>query len=163
MQGCSFLYPLAQLADKNGMQINTLQLKNKRKKRKTIGRGGKKGTYCGKGNKGQKARSGAHVDPLFEGGRSTLIDHMKKVRGFKSRTAKKAVASLEMIGKKFKDGEVVNKETLIKSGIIGKLEAKDGIKIVGGDKITKKLTIDKSILLSAAAKSAIEKAGGAVK
>jgi len=144
------------------MQINTLQLKNKRKKRKTIGRGGKKGTYCGKGNKGQKARSGAHVDPLFEGGRSTLIDHMKKVRGFKSRTAKKAVASLEMIEKKFKDGEVVNKESLIKSGIIGKLEAKDGIKIVGGDKITKKLTIDKSILLSAAAKSAIEKAGGKI-
>lgn len=144
------------------MLINTLQLKNKRKKRKTIGRGGKKGTYCGKGNKGQKARSGAHVDPLFEGGRSTLIDHMKKVRGFKSRTAKKAVAPLEMIGKKFKDGEVVNKESLIKSGIIGKLEAKDGIKIVGSGKFTKKLTIDKSILLSAAAKSAIEKAGGKV-
>lgn len=145
------------------MQINTLQLKNKRKKRKTIGRGGKKGTYCGKGNKGQKARSGAHIDPLFEGGRSTLIDHMKKVRGFKSRTAKKAVASLEMIGKKFKDGDIINKETLIKSGIIGKLEAQDGMKIVGSGKLTKKLTIDKSILLSAAAKSAVEKAGGTIK
>jgi large subunit ribosomal protein L15 len=144
------------------MQINTLQLKNKRKKRKTIGRGGKKGTYCGKGNKGQKARSGAHVDPLFEGGRSTLIDHMKKVRGFKSQIAKKAVASLEMVEKKFKDGEVVNKESLIKSGIIGKLEAQDGMKIVGSGKFTKKLTIDKSILLSAAAKSAIEKAGGKI-
>ncbi len=150
------------LVDNHGMQINTLQLKNKRKKRKTIGRGGKKGTYCGKGNKGQKARSGAHVDPLFEGGRSTLIDHMKKVRGFKSRTAKKAVASLEMIEKKFKNGEVINKESLIKSGIIGKLEAQDGIKIVGSGKITKKLTIDRSIFLSAAAKSAIEKAGGKI-
>ncbi|MFA4817580.1 MAG: 50S ribosomal protein L15 [Parcubacteria group bacterium] len=144
------------------MLINTLKLKFKRKKRKTIGRGGKKGTYCGKGNKGQKARSGAHVDPLFEGGRSTLIDHMKKVRGFKSRTAKKAVASLEMIEKKFKDGEVVDKESLVKSQIIGKLEAQDGIKIVGSGKFTKKLTIDKNILLSAAAKSAIEKAGGKI-
>ncbi len=144
------------------MLINTLQLKNKRKKRKTIGRGGKKGTYCGKGNKGQKARSGAHVDPLFEGGRSTLIDHMKKVRGFKSRTAKKAVASLEMIEKKFKGGGIINKDSLIKSGIIGKLEARDGIKIVGGGKITKKITIDNKILLSAAAKSAIEKAGGKI-
>jgi len=144
------------------MQVHTLKLKNVRKRRKIIGRGGKKGTYCGKGNKGQKARSGAHVDPLFEGGRSTLIDHMKKVRGFKSRTAKKAVASLEMIEKKFKNGEIINKDSLIKSGIIGKLEAKDGIKIVGGGKFTKKLTVEKNIRLSAAAKSAIEKAGGKI-
>jgi large subunit ribosomal protein L15 len=58
------------------MQINTLKIKTPKKKRKTIGRGGKKGTYSGKGNKGQKARSGSKLDPLFEGGRSTLIDHM---------------------------------------------------------------------------------------
>jgi large subunit ribosomal protein L15 len=145
------------------MQINTLQLKNKRKKRKTIGRGGKKGTYCGKGNKGQKARSGAHVNPLFEGGRSTLIDHMKKIRGFKARTAKKATTSLERIEKKFENGEIVDKKSLIKFEIIGRLEAQNGIKIIGKGKITKKLTIDKGIFLSAAAKSAVEKAGGKVK
>ena len=70
------------------MQIHQLKLK-KRKKRKTIGRGGKRGTYSGRGNKGQKARSGGNVDPLFEGGRSSLVERLKKVRGFKSPHAKK--------------------------------------------------------------------------
>ena len=144
------------------MQTNTLKLNNKRKKRKTIGRGGKKGTYCGKGNKGQKARSGAKINPLFEGGRSTLIDHMKKKKGFKSGKIKAIAITLEKIEKKFKDGEVINKESLIKSKIVDKIDAKGGIKILGNKKITKKFTIDKEIKLSASAKNEIEKAGGKV-
>ena len=69
------------------MQIHELNTK-KRKAKKTIGRGGKRGTYSGKGNKGQKARSGGSMDPLFEGGRSSLVERMKKLRGFKSTHAK---------------------------------------------------------------------------
>jgi large subunit ribosomal protein L15 len=144
------------------MQINTLQLKNKKKKRKTIGRGGKKGTYSGKGNKGQKARSGAHVDPLFEGGRSTLIDHMKKKRGFKALDKKLATVSLFKLENKFEDGAAINKEALIKSKIVDKIDAEKGIKILGGDKITKKFTIAKEIKISVSAKAAIEKAGGKI-
>jgi large subunit ribosomal protein L15 len=144
------------------MQINTLQLKNKRKKRKTIGRGGKKGTYSGKGNKGQKARSGAHVDPLFEGGRSTLIDHMKKKRGFKALDKKLATVSLVKLENKLPDGAMINKEALIKSKIVDKIDAEKGIKILGGGKIAKKFTIDKEIKLSASTKEAIEKAGGKI-
>jgi len=144
------------------MLINTLQLKNKKKKRKTIGRGGKKGTYSGKGNKGQKARSGAHVDPLFEGGRSTLIDHMKKKKGFKALDKKLATVSLAKLENKFPDGAVINKAALIKSKIVDRIDAEKGIKILGGDKITKKFTIDKGIKLSASAKAAIEKSGGKV-
>jgi large subunit ribosomal protein L15 len=130
------------------MQVNTLKLNNKRKKRKTIGRGGKKGTYSGKGNKGQKARSGAHVDPLFEGGRSTLIDHMKKKRGFKSGKIKPIAISLEKIEKKFKDGETVSVEALIKVGLVDKMKKKNGVKIIGGGKITKKLSFEEGILFS---------------
>jgi len=144
------------------MQINTLQLKNKKKKRKTIGRGGKKGTYSGKGNKGQKARSGAHVSPLFEGGRSTLIDHMKKKRGFKALKDKFAVVALSRIENKFKDGDVINKEVLIKAGFIDKIDTQSGIKILGGGKVTKKFTIAKKIKVSASSKEAIEKAGGTI-
>ena len=144
------------------MQINTLQLKNKKKKRKTIGRGGKKGTYSGKGNKGQKARSGAHVNPLFEGGRSTLIDHMKKKRGFKALDKKVATVSLAKLENKFPDGAVINKEALIKSKIVDRIDAEKGIKILGGGKITKKFTIDKGIKLSASAKAAIENSGGKI-
>jgi len=144
------------------MQINTLQLKTKKKKRKIIGRGGKTGTYSGKGMKGQKARSGAHVDPTFEGGRSTLIDHMKKKRGFKALDKKKTTVALEKIEKIFKDGDVINKESLIKSKLIDRKGAKDGIKILGNQDIKKKFTIAKNIGISAGSKASIEKAGGAV-
>lgn len=144
------------------MQVNTLKLNSKKKKRKTIGRGGKKGTYCGKGNKGQKARSGAHVDPLFEGGRSTLIDHMKKKKGFKSRETKKIVLSLEQIEKAFKDGETVNAESLTKVKLLSKVVKREKIKILGGGAFSKKLSFNKDILLSKSAKEAIEKVGGKV-
>ncbi|HRZ95082.1 MAG TPA: uL15m family ribosomal protein [Candidatus Moranbacteria bacterium] len=139
------------------MQINSLKLKNRRKKRKTIGRGGKKGTYSGKGNKGQKARSGAKVDPLFEGGRSTLIDHMKKKRGFKALNCKKAIINLENISKKFKSGDLVSAESLIKAGLVDKMEAKNGIKVLGGKDIKIKLSFDKKILLSKSVKETVEK------
>lgn len=144
------------------MQINTLKIKHPKKKRKTVGRGGKKGTYSGRGNKGQKARSGGNVKPLFEGGRSTLIDHMKKKKGFKSLKLKAAVVSLEKLEKKFNDGDAINKESLMKARIVDKIDAKNGIKILGGGKLTKKLSIGKNIFLSSSAKAAVEKAGGSV-
>ncbi len=145
------------------MQINTLKLNTPRKKRKTIGRGGKKGTYSGKGNKGQKARSGAHVNPLFEGGRSTLTDHLKKVRGFKSLRPKNIVVKIADLEKKFKDGDVINKESLIKSGLVDRIEIKTGrIKILGKAGLKKKLKVEKGILLSATSKESIEKAKGEI-
>lgn len=139
------------------MQIHQIETK-KRKGRKRIGRGGKRGTYSGRGNKGQKARSGGNVDPLFEGGRSSLIERLKKVRGFKARTAKKTNINLGDLEKSLPDGAVVSVESLIKAKLISKVEAKKGIKILGDGKITKKFTIDKDILLSKSAQAAIEKA-----
>lgn len=144
------------------MQINTIKLKNGRKKKKTIGRGGKKGTYSGRGNKGQKARSGGNVNPLFEGGRSTLVDHMKKKRGFKSKNPKKNVVKLEALEKKFKEGDIINQEAFIKSGLVRAIDVRNGIKILGTGELGIKLTIDENILLSKSAKAAIEKAGGKV-
>lgn len=139
-------------------ELNTI----KRKKRKTIGRGGKRGTYSGKGNKGQKARSGGSVDPLFEGGRSTLLMRLKKVRGFKSRKPKNFTLNLDDLEKKFKDGEVISKKTLSEVNMIKKDATRSGIKILGTGKITKKLSIEKGILLSETAKNAIIKAGGTI-
>lgn len=130
------------------MQIHSLKLKTARPKRKTIGRGGKKGTYCGKGCKGQKARTGAHVDPLFEGGRSTLIDHMKKKRGFTSGKNKRTAISLKAVEKKFKAGDKINVDSLIKAGLVDKLKRANGVKIIGGGKHTKKLEYDASFLFS---------------
>lgn len=144
------------------MQINTLKLKTPRKKKKTIGRGGKKGTYSGRGNKGQKARSGAHVNPLFEGGRSTLIEHMKKKRGFTSRKPENNVISLSVLDKKFKNGDIINAESLVKAKLMSLKNSSDPIKILGKEEIKGKFTIGKNILLSDGAKTSIEKAGGTI-
>jgi large subunit ribosomal protein L15 len=143
------------------MQIHQLKVR-KRKDKKTVGRGGKRGTYSGKGNKGQKARSGAKIDPLFEGGRSSLIMRLKKVRGFRSRNSKKTIVKLEKLEKIFKDGDVVSSESLLKAKLVNKNEAKNGLKILNSGKITKKLSIQKEILLSQTAKDAIIKAGGKI-
>lgn len=143
------------------MQIHQLTVK-KRKEKKTVGRGGKRGTYSGRGNKGQKARSGASIDPLFEGGRSSLVERLKKVRGFKSLHAKKAVVKLEALEKTFKDGDVVSVETLLKSKLVDNADVKNGIKILASGQVAKKLTISAELLLSETAKNAIIKAGGSV-
>ena len=130
------------------MQANTLKLKIARKKRKFIGRGGKKGTYSGKGNKGQKARSGAKIDPLFEGGRSSLVERLKKVRGFKSPHSKKININLNDLERNFKNGDIVDVKSLIEKGLIGKIEARRGVKILGTGKLTKKITTSKDISMS---------------
>jgi len=138
------------------MQIHELKV-NKKKDRKRIGRGGKRGTYSGRGMKGQKSRSGAKKNPLFEGGRSSLIDRLKKTRGFKSPHSKKVNINLNDLEKNFKDGDSVSVKSLMKSKLISQPEAKRGIKILGKGKLTKKLTIDKDIALSKSAEKAIEK------
>jgi large subunit ribosomal protein L15 len=136
--------------------IHELKIK-KKKERKTIGRGGKRGTYSGKGNKGQKARSGGNVDPLFEGGRSSLVERLKKVRGFKSPHSKKININLNDLERNFKSGSEVSIKSLIESGLIGKIESRSGVKILGTGKLTKKLTIAKDITMSKSALESIKK------
>lgn len=143
------------------MQIHEISIK--KTKKKCIGRGGKRGTYSGRGMKGQKARSGGNVDPLFEGGRTTLTDKMKKLRGFKSPHPKKAVITLATIEKYFADGDTVSIVSLIEKKAVKPSATKTGVKIVVRGTVTKKVTIDAKVLISAAAKAAIEKSGGTVK
>lgn len=143
------------------MQIHELAVPKKQDK-KRIGRGGKRGTYSGRGMKGQKARSGGNVDPLFEGGRSSLIDHLKKVRGFKSIHPKKSVFNLTTLEKYFENGDTVSAETLVGKGLLKEALVKNGIKILSNGVLTKKLTIASGLLISETAKIAIEKSGGSV-
>jgi large subunit ribosomal protein L15 len=140
------------------MQIHDLKVKIQKKKRR-IGRGGKKGTYSGRGMKGQKSRSGANVNPIFEGGRSTLIEHLPKIRGFKSHHPKNQVVDLTLLEKYFADEELVNPQSLLAKKIVDNMKVT--IKILGDGEIGKKLTIEKC-LVSKTAKSKIEAAGGKV-
>ena len=143
------------------MQIHELSVK-KRKDKKTIGRGGKRGTTSGRGMKGQKARSGGNVNPLFEGGRTTLIDKLKKLRGFKSPHAKKVVVTLAVLERNYNDGEEVSVATLTEKKILRSKIGKDGAKIVVKGTLTKKLIINSNVGISKTAKDIVEKAGGTV-
>nr|AMR07149.1 ribosomal protein L15 [uncultured bacterium] len=143
------------------MQIHELKVKPK-KNRKRIGRGGKRGTYSGKGNKGQKARSGGNVDPLFQGGSTSLMKRLKKVRGFKAIVAKKNILKLSEIENNFEDNSTVSLESLVEKNIFRKSEIKNGVKILATGEIKKKINITKEILVSGAAAKAIEKVGGKI-
>ncbi len=130
------------------MQINSLKSR-KLKSRKRVGRGGKSGTYSGKGMKGQKSRSGYSRRSTWEGGRTTLIAATKKNKGFKSRNARSQVVGLGNLENKFNDGDEINPETLKKAGLIDDISVP--VKILNNGELKKKLTF-KDVLISKAAK-----------
>src|SRR3989344_5755875 len=133
------------------MQIHQLSL-IKKKARKRIGRGGKTGTTAGRGSNGQKSRTGASVDPLFEGGRSTLLERMKKVRGFKSIHPKKHTVTLAELDRVLSDGDVVTRALLVEKRIVDKKALSEGVKIVATGTLTKKLSLGADVLASETAK-----------
>ena len=123
--------------------------------RRGRGHGSGNGKTAGKGHKGQKARSGA---PRlgFEGGQMPLYRRLPK-RGFKCRNSKEIVGINISALEKFDDNAVVSVETLIEAGIVK--NPADGVKILGGGKLTKKLTVQANAF-SASAKETIESLGG---
>ena len=132
-----------------------------RKAPKRLGRGIGSGTgkTSGKGHKGQWARSGGGVRPGFEGGQMPLARRLPKT-GFDNRYKK--VYSIVNLGdlNEFEDGAVVNLETLIKNGIVGK-EEPYGLKVLANGELTKKITVQAK-KFSKSAIEKIEKAGGKV-
>lgn len=135
------------------MQIHELKVA-KRKLRKRIGRGGKTGTTAGRGSNGQKSRSGASVDPLFEGGRSTLLERMKKVRGFKSVHPKKHTVTLASLERVLSSGDIVTRALLVEKRLVDKKALLEGVKIVATGTLTKKLSLGADVLASETARKA---------
>ncbi len=124
--------------------------------RKGRGAGSGNGKTAGKGHKGQNARSGGGVRPGFEGGQIPLYRRLPK-RGFNNKfAAEYAVINVDKLNA-FENGETVNAEALINKGIIRK--AYDGVKVLGGGELTKKLTVEAKIF-SASAAEKIKAAGG---
>lgn len=143
------------------MQFHELKPKHKNKDKKRVGRGGKKGTYSGKGIKGQKSRAGRKMVPLIR----ELIKRYPKLKGYRSVAIDNyfAVVNLDVLEKTSKDGEIINPENLIKKGIISKIKGRiPKVKILGKIKIAKKLVIE-NCKTSKTAREAIEKAGGTIK
>lgn len=145
------------------MELNELKYTiGSNKSRKRVGRGTSSGhgKTSGKGQKGQNSRSGGGVRLGFEGGQNPLVFRIAK-RGFSNyefatRYAIINISDLE----KFDDGAEVTPEILKEMGIVKDL--KDGLKVLGNGKLTKKLSVSAN-KFSKSAKEKIENAGGKAK
>lgn len=143
------------------MQIHQIRREHPNKKKKIVGRGGKRGTTSGKGTKGQLARSGRKLRPEMR----DLIKKIPKLRGyaFGSIKTKPVTINLKVIGESFKDGDTISSATLLSAGLISTKKGRiPFVKILGSEEISKKLTIV-GCKVSGKVKEAIEKAGGSVK
>ena len=138
------------------------------KTRKRVGRGNGSGNgkTAGRGQKGQKSRSGSHnMRPGFEGGQMPLYMRTGKLRGphmkksmpmgpFRTQTE---IANVGAIAEKFPAGTEVTPELLVQSGLLSRI--KHPVKILGEGDLGHALTIH-AHGFSASAKAKIEAAGG---
>ena len=130
------------------------------KKRLGRGIGSGLGKTSGKGHKGQWARSGGGVRPGFEGGQMPLIRRIPK-RGFNNHFKKVySIVNLSVL-EGLEANSVVDMEMLNEKGLIKVVKGSIGLKVLGNGTLSKALTV-KAAGFSAAAKEAIEKAGGTV-
>jgi len=142
------------------MQIHELQRKHKQKGKKRVGRGGKKGTYSGRGGKGQTARSGRKMEPFVR----EIIKRYPKLKGYRTHKLSNSlvIVNLDILNKKFKDGETVSPPVLVEKKVVVALKGKvPAVKILGDGKLDKKLTVE-NCKISKSAKEAVEKAGGVI-
>ena len=120
------------------------------------GHGSGNGKTSGKGNKGQKARSGGMGKLGFEGGQTPLARRLPK-RGFTNFTRKVyAIVNLDQLHR-FADGTEGRVELLKNTGIVKDLKC--GVKVLGDGELEKKLVV-KANKFTKSAVAMIEKVGG---
>lgn len=142
------------------MQLHTLQA-GRNKKAKRVGRGGKRGTFSGRGTKGQRARAGRRIRPQMR----DILMKIPKKRGYRfvAFRARPRVVNLKALEMMFQAGDIVSPRTLVEKGVLSKKSGTRGkVKILGTGNITKEITVE-SCDVSASAKEKIEKAGGEIK
>lgn len=130
-----------------------------RKTRHRVGRGDSSGwgRSAGRGDKGQKSRTGSSSRPHFEGGQIPFFRRLPK-RGFKSRNnISYNLINLSTLEKYFTAGDVVDVPALREKHLLGKSVL--DLKILGNGDLTIALTV-KATRFSAKAQEKIEKAGG---
>ncbi|MBR1945690.1 MAG: 50S ribosomal protein L15 [Alphaproteobacteria bacterium] len=127
------------------------------------GIGSGKGKTGGRGGKGQTARTGVAING-FEGGQMPLYRRLPK-RGFNNIFANKyAEISLGRLQAAIDKGVIdavaeINADVLCKAGVLK--QTYDGLRLLGNGELKAKVTI-KVAGATAAAKAAVEKAGGQV-
>lgn len=145
--------------------LHTLKRTNARKATR-VGRGGKRGKTSGRGTKGQKARAGHSLRPE----QRDIIKKLPKKRGHGKNRGRTVNAgrldtvaiSLGTLAKHFNAGDVISRKTIAKKGMVS---ARKGTmptaKIVAGGDAPSKVKVA-GVPVSAAARTAIEAAGGSI-
>ena len=142
------------------MHLNTLSpAPGSSKSRKRVGRGigSGLGKTCGRGHKGQKARTGGRVRPGFEGGQMPLQKRLPKY-GFSSRigrvTAEIRLSELNQV-----EAEVIDIAALQQANLISQNIKRAKVFLSG--ELKKAVTV-KGLGVTKGAKAAIEAAGGKI-
>ncbi len=146
------------------MQIHEIKREHALKKKKTVGRGGRRGKTSGRGGKGQTARAGNKRRPAMR----DIIKKLPKLRGHgKNRSESvfyrgpEAVVNVGVLSV-FKAGDTVNPTTLQAHKLINvRFDKMPRVKILGTGELTIKLNVEECEV-SVTAKEKIEKAGGTV-
>lgn len=132
---------------------------------KRLGRGHGSGRVktSGRGQKGQKARTGHGAIPAyFEGGQMRLARRLPILRGFNNPFRKEfAIVNLHMIEERWDGDGEVNPISLAEQGFITVPEARGYVKILGEGELTKQLTFQ-AHKFSASARAKIEAVGGSI-
>ena len=144
------------------MQVNDVRSTHSRKNRKRVGRGNGSGsgTYSGRGNKGQKSRSGGGVRPGFEGGQNPQIKGLPMLRGFHNRfRVYYQAVNLDKL-QALPDGVTEVTPALLASHRMVR-HADKPIKVLAYGDVSRALKVS-GTKFSSAAKAKIEAAGGSV-
>ncbi len=140
------------------LKVSLGQEKNK----KRVGRGGKRGTYSGRGVKGQKARAGRKMRPEWR----DFLKSLPKKRGYKFTGKKKqplAVLNLGDLAKYFPQGGHISPKVLLEKGLVEKKKNRlPEIKILGEGEVNTKFYLE-GLKISQSARIKVEKAGGQIK
>ena len=143
------------------MQLYQIKPIHKQKNRKRVGRGGKKGTYSGRGLKGQNSRAGRKFQPAIR----ELIKRYPKLRGyrFSAQEQETRIINLGDLEKNFQEKEAVTPRTLIEKRLVRKIKGRIPlIKILAGGEVKKGLVFE-GCQVSKKAEEKIKKAGGKIK
>jgi len=140
------------------MRLNTLK-PGSRKPRKRLGRGhaAGQGKTCGRGQKGQHARSGGFHKVGFEGGQMPLHRRLPKI-GFVSPTRGDS-AELRLHELASVDADVIDIEALKNADVVPRKAKR--VKVIASGEIDKAVKL-KGIAVTPGARKAIEAAGGSI-
>lgn len=149
------------------MKLNDLQpAEGSKTERTRVGRGigSGKGKTCGRGQKGQKARTGVAIKG-FEGGQMPLDRRLPKFgfnnKRFATKIAELSLGNLQKAidAKKIDAKKDIDEKALIDAKIVRK--ADDGVKLIASGELKTKVTL-KITKASKGAQAAVEKAGGKI-